>query len=209
METVEDVDNAMTWAMDHAAYEEKGSAQYGKNLKAGVAHLVPAWKDQLPNASRASLSWERMEGELEREPLCLGLTGILIERLGKRNHHYGWASLSQARDLLREQDVEHLRGEDVLVGGTEGARRVSLHFGVLARGETTKRGASQGVAVWDPLVAEFYRLRSEEVGPGGKIFNINMDRYRKEMHEELVAMGLADLGSLHLFRHSGAMYFKH
>ena len=101
VETIEQLDDAMTWHMDHMAYEQKQSSQAGKNLKSGAVHLLPDLKDQLPKASRAVRSWEKLEGEVEREPLCLALSGIVVEKLGKKSPLYGWAAFSQLRDLLR------------------------------------------------------------------------------------------------------------
>jgi hypothetical protein len=99
----------------------------------------------------------------------------------------------------------------VLLGADtgEGAQKVSLHLGVLARGETTKKGASQGVEILDLALRTFYQLRKREVGDSGKIFAFSLDKYRKNFNDVLTLKRMADLGSVHLLRHSAAIYYKH
>ncbi len=114
--TVEDLDRSIVWYMDHAAYEDQQSAQAGKNARSGVIHLIPGLKKELPVSAMALGGWERQEGVIEREPLCLEFQALVIESVAKRNQRMGWACFSQLRDGLRGQDIQVLRGTDIKVG---------------------------------------------------------------------------------------------
>lgn len=211
IESREDLDRVMTWHMDHMAHEQHRNSSFGKTLKAGVEHFLPGVKCHLPHATRAPKGWEKLEGEHEKEPLCLALNGIAIEKLGKIGGIFGWAGFSQSRDGIREEDVTKLRAEDIFVGGTPSQRKVSLHLGVAARGETTKRGASQGVEVLEPELIRFYIEKKEEVGDKGLVFDFPILEYQKAVRQVLSQeMGLLDMEATpHLFRHSCAIYCKH
>jgi hypothetical protein len=80
---------------------------------------------------------------------------------------------------------------------------------VLARGETTKRGASQGVEVLDRDLIMFYCAKKRQVGPHGKVYDFSMDKYRDAASKVLHEINLADLGSVHLFRHTAAVHYYH
>lgn len=216
LESVEQLDRALVWYMAHAAYEGKQNSAEGKNVQAGVMHLLPGMKGSLPQAARALKAWEKQEGVREREPLCGSRSALLVERMGKEFWLFGCFSFAQLRDLLREQDGEALRGEDVNVAVVNGTLKVSLSLGVLERGETTKKGTSQGGEVLGELLKEFYARRKEEVGDKGYIFEFQMNQYRSAFQEVLKEMGLGDLGHAgsetggpHLHRHSGAIYYIH
>ena len=113
-ENIADLDRAATWAMEHMAYEEQRSSQAGKDLRAGLLHLYPELKDELPISARALESWEKLEGDPEREPLCRSLLAIAIAKLSEKSDDMAWCVWSQSRELLREQDVENLRASDIL-----------------------------------------------------------------------------------------------
>lgn len=91
MEDIGQLDETMAWHCDHMAYEPQRASHFGKDLVSGVSHVLPETKGMLPLASRAVRSWEEMEGEAEREPLCLALSGVVVEELGKKKSEYGWA----------------------------------------------------------------------------------------------------------------------
>ena len=48
--------------MEHMAYEEQRSSQAGKDLRAGLLHLYPDLKDELPISVRALKGWEKVGG---------------------------------------------------------------------------------------------------------------------------------------------------
>ena len=84
--------------MEHMAYEEKRSSQAGKNLRAGLLHLHPDLKKELPISARALKSWEKLEGDQEREPRCQSLLAIAIAELPERSNEMGWCVWSQSRE---------------------------------------------------------------------------------------------------------------
>jgi hypothetical protein len=204
--TEQDLDQAMTWWMERRCYRDLRSAQDGKNLRSGVLHLAPELKGEVPLSTRASRTWEKLEGNPEREPLCREMSGLIVEAIAKREKRMAWGALSQLDCLLREQDLEALLIDDVSVGN-DGS--VSLELGVLDRGESTKSGTSQGVVVREDHLKHFFRVCKEVLASGSRVFPFPQARYRKVVHE---AVGEAGCGmdaaevTPHVFRGSGAVF---
>jgi hypothetical protein len=173
--------------------------------RSGVTHLRPDLKGQLPDSGRALETWRILEGHHEKEPLCPGAAGLMIEELGKVEKLMGYAAWSQIDELLREQDVEHLLGADI-IPDQQGA--VSLMLGIIERGETTKSGTNQGVVVQHPDLCAFYIRRKEEIGPTDRVFPFHIDRYRRWYAKAAKKFGLLEEGP-HVFRHTGATYLIH
>ena len=190
-------------------YEEQRSSQAGKDLRAGLLHVYPDLKDELPVSARALKSWEKLEGDPEREPLCRSLLALAIAKLSERNNDMGWCAWSPSRKLLREQDIEDLRVSDISIGEPpeEGAASpVSPELGVLERGETTKRGTSQGVVLLDPEVALFCICKKKSLRSAQRIFSFTIEEYRTAWAAVLKELQFSDLGGPHVLRHTGASH---
>jgi len=206
METAEDVDRVLTLWMEKRCYQDRRSCQDGKNARSGLLHLDPALRGDLPLASRASKTWEKLEGTLEKEPFCKAYLGLVIEALAKKNVEAGWMAFAQTDTLMREQDISRLLTSDVHCGGGN----VSLELGVLERGEVTKSGTSQGVTVLHPLLKAFFRHVKATRGPSEKVFSLTIDKYNLLIHEVCAEYGLEDMeATAHRFRHSGTVLLLH
>lgn len=90
----------------------------------------------------------------------------MIAHVAEQDQLMGWSAWGQVDHGVREQDVDHLLGEDINLGVTA----VPLDFGVLERCESTKTGTAQGTVPRHPDLQAFYRLRKRVVGPKGKVF---------------------------------------
>lgn len=101
-----------------------------------------------------------------------------------------------------------MRDRDIKVGSDEpGNENVALELGVLERGVSTKRGTSQGVPVLEPILARFYIARKAQIGDDDFVFPAPLEKLRAAFREVLTIFGLAFLGSVHLLRHSFAMFY--
>lgn len=206
MKTDGDLDRAMLLWMEKRCYGDRRAHHDGKNVRSGVLHPAPEVHGQLPLASRGAKTWEKLEGNVEREPLCRAYQGLTIEALARKKRVYGWAGFSQCDAQLREQDVSQLRARDISCSSTE----VSLELGVLTRGESTKAGTSQGVDILHPLLKEFSRHMKATLDPDDLVFPFQMNKYNQATQESCEEYRLEELGATaHLFRHSATVFLLH
>ena len=73
---------------------------------------------------------------------------------------------------------------------------MSLELGVLERGETTKRGTSQGVVVLDPKIALFYIRKKKSLRDDQRVFSFTIEEYRSVWASVLKELQFSDLGGL-------------
>jgi hypothetical protein len=153
-----DLDQAGAWRADFLCHEEQRGVQSGKDLASAISHVMPDAKGHMPNLNRAVKAWEALEGNVEREPLSKDYLALVLEQLARIDSRFAWCAWLQVDSLLREQDVQSVLGVDVSVADASGSSEepidedesgleVSMHLGVLERGETTKTGTAQGVTV--------------------------------------------------------------
>ena len=201
------VDRAMAWWLDKRCYDELRGVNDAKQARSGLLHLAPEMKGELPWASRAVKTWEKMEENLEREPICKEFASLLIESIGRRGGStMGYGAWSQLDCGMRVQDLDSLLTDDVHPGHKE---NVSLELGVLERGESTKTGTSQGVEVLHPDLCRWFLMRKEYLGPGQKVFDFEIPHYEKIHRDALAEYGLEDLEGAHVWRHSFAIHLHH
>ena len=114
------VDEAMMWYAEWCCYYRKWSVEEGKNARSCHTHLYPEAKGKLPKSGRALKAWEKLQGgAVPREPLAWATAGLVIEDLGEQEPIMGIAGYTQLDTGCREQDIEHLRWDDVKVASEE------------------------------------------------------------------------------------------
>ena len=202
------VDWALVWFFEFLCYQEKRDAQEGKNARSCMTHLYPNLKGSLPFSQRALRTWLKLQGVYEREPLCWAGAGLVCQAVGRRNRSMGYSMWAQLDSLLREQDIEHLVWEDVVVSPQ---RKVALQLGQLHRGETTKTGPKQGVDLLDRALSDWFIAEKGLHGGEEKVFDFGMRKYREVFQEAVVEVfgrtGASELEATpHVNRHSAAVH---
>ena len=140
--------------MNHLAYEGKQASSARKSLKGGVVYFLPKLKVQLPRAAEAVRSWEKLEGQTEREPLCLSLSGIVVEELGQKSFFVRWTTYSQLRNPAK-RGLEVSRGSRRLQGRYCCGAKVQPPLRGLGARYNTKWSSSLGVEVQEPQLVQF------------------------------------------------------
>lgn len=202
LSTPSSLDSALTWFMDRLRYHDREGISAGKNVRSAVTTLHPSLKGQLPSTSRALRSWEILEGNVEREPLCQESFGLVMESMSADDPEYGWSAWAQLDTGMREQDLEALLSDDINVGHTG----TSLNLGVLERGESTKTGTHQGVTVLEPALQRYFRRKKRTLPRGAKVFKFKIRKYQEAWNRALLKYGWQDLGGVHLLRHCMAVF---
>ena len=194
-----EVDEALVLFCEKMCFYEGKSHDTGKDARSCHTYLYPNAKGHLPLSSRALHSWEKLQGgELERECLCWEMVALQIEEVGRQDARMGYCSWAQADTLMREQDVEVLRWEDVVCAS---ATEVALMLSPLDRGETTKTGPSQGVTILDKRLAEWFWREKEQHAGHDRVFPAPLPRYRRVWKAGLRKYQMEELGGPHLMRH--------
>jgi hypothetical protein len=203
------VDDAFVWFCEYCCFYLRLSFAVGKAARSCHTHLYPQVKGRLPLSGRAIHSWEKLQGgELEREPLCWFFVVLVCEALGRMKPAMGIAAWAQADTLMREEDVEELRWDDVTVSApvkSGEAPGIALEFSPIERGATTKGGPSQGVEVLDPSLRWWFAREKKQHSLEEKVFQFSMDSYRRYFSKALDTYEVKELGGPHLMRHSGAV----
>jgi hypothetical protein len=208
LEEPKTVDLALTWYCEYLCFVLKKDVQEGKDARSCLTHLVPDLKGFLPLTQRALKTWSTLQGKMEREPMCWAGAALVLEDLGKRFPMMGYAMWSQLDSLLREEDLEKLRWEDVKVSASS---RVALELGQLHRGETTKGGPKKGVEVLDRGLASWFREEKPKHSGNDLVFNFPIAKYQKEFGRSVVtAYGEENAAEMeatpHVNRHSAAVH---
>ena len=135
----------------------------------------------------------------------MGIWALVAQNLKDRGEEEVRDALNLGLDAyLRSSEIFTLLAEDVSITG-EGTtdQVVSIRLGVAERNESTKTGMRQGVLIDWPDVADMLVTRKNQKSPKDKLFDITVDKYRKQLQRAARILNLDDLGPAHTVRHSG------
>jgi hypothetical protein len=196
------------WFCEWSCYHLKKDAQEGKNARSCLGHMYPDLKGKLPRSGRALRTWSKLQGTVEREPLAWAGAGLVLDDLIKKNPEMGLAMWLQLDALLREQDIDQLAWEDVVVSSSG---RVALELGQLHRGETTKGGPRQGVEVLSRFLGRRLAKLKEGKDPQAAVFTFSISQYNKALKASVVVVYGDDAAAeieatADVNRHSGAVH---
>ena len=201
----DEIDFAICFYFDHLLDEDELGPHKGDFIVHGMVYVWPELAAHLPRANRALRGWHRIYIHGEGGPQPMEIWALVAQNLKDRGEEEVRDALNLGLDAyLRSSEIFTLLAEDVSITGEGTADQVvSIRLGVAERNESTKTGMRQGVLIDWPDVADMLVTRKNQKSPKDKLFDITVDKYRKQLQRAARILNLDDLGPAHTVRHSG------
>ena len=203
------MDIALADCMAELLYLHQEGITSGANLLSGVLHIWPQLSGRLPRAARALAAWRKVDPSGAGEALCAEVMVVMAARLRERSSEGAEAAdimLTMFDTYCRQQDIFQLRREDVSV--TTQPFRVAVHFGISARGESTKTGTDQGVIIDYVEIARMLSVRAcapavrPENGAPEMLFSLSRKKFHELYYSAAASLGIR-VPPPHSLRHTG------
>lgn len=182
----------------------KGKGQAAETIF-GIVRLLPRCKPHLLMSQMALRSWLKQCPSQSYPPLTWDLTAIIAVQMVRHGRfRLAVATLLAFDCLLRVGELVALTKDDIVDAAS--GRTSSVYQGVVLRLKRTKTGLNKSVELDRPAVIELLRIVLHFTKPGGRLFPVSADVFRRFFKRTCMELGLSSKYVPHSLRHGGATH---
>jgi hypothetical protein len=195
--SLQDKDGALANYLADLCYLHQSHLGEAQKVMSGFLHYCPEFKDRLPLASRALVSWARLAAPLEGGPVTPEAAAVISCDLLKRGRIDEGILVWVAADcFFRLQDLFDMQG-----GRVVGRGPTAILLGDREAGKSLKTGSGQGVVIDRPWLAFLLREWQRDLRQGEPFWTTEAGRFRKEWHSSASRLEVAWTPPPHGLRH--------